>query len=166
MQCAWTWHSASNFGMHVPHCCLFKWTYTIPGTLCAYCTSRHDLMVPIKTSINFTIHHPILNPTILDIILNVTVGVICKLYWISFVRNMLVFYIFNIIIWNLAVLFRDRSGKSVCRLTSQGIPDENCRFLPYKDQHATSSLMSYSFIFSDSVRTFLCIYSVLKYTYV
>lgn len=48
----------------------------------------------------------------------------------------------------------DKTARSVCRLTSQGIPDENCRFLPFKDQDATSSLMSYPLIFSDSVVDF------------
>ncbi|XP_069959397.1 calcium-activated chloride channel regulator 1 isoform X4 [Cherax quadricarinatus] len=48
----------------------------------------------------------------------------------------------------------DRRGRSICTLTTRGEPDENCRFLPYKDQRATSSLMSYPLIFSDMVVDF------------
>ncbi|KAK3867102.1 hypothetical protein Pcinc_027416 [Petrolisthes cinctipes] len=48
----------------------------------------------------------------------------------------------------------DRRGRSACGLTYTGEPDPNCRFLPYKYQRAASSLMSYPFIFTDSVVDF------------
>ncbi|XP_069191233.1 calcium-activated chloride channel regulator 1 isoform X2 [Procambarus clarkii] len=48
----------------------------------------------------------------------------------------------------------DKRGRSICSLTPQGEPDKDCRFLPYRDQRATSSLMSYPLIFSDTVVDF------------
>lgn len=48
----------------------------------------------------------------------------------------------------------DKRGRSGCGLNAQGEPDQNCRFLPYRDQIASSSLMSYPLIFSDTVVDF------------
>ncbi|KAK7069277.1 hypothetical protein SK128_016169 [Halocaridina rubra] len=48
----------------------------------------------------------------------------------------------------------DKRGRSGCGLNQQGEVDDNCRFLPYRDQLADSSLMSYPFIFSDTVVDF------------
>lgn len=48
----------------------------------------------------------------------------------------------------------DKGGRGACGLNEMGDPDDNCRFLPYRSQTASSSLMSYPFIFSDTIVDF------------
>ncbi|XP_050731210.1 calcium-activated chloride channel regulator 1-like [Eriocheir sinensis] len=48
----------------------------------------------------------------------------------------------------------DKKGRTACGVTRTGAPDKDCRFVPYSEQSATSSLLSYPLLKSDQLVDF------------